>query len=706
MQLRLFESPLPKTDDGQDFVPESRIIAVDFETFYEKDIFGVETQGIWHYINDPRFDAYLVSICDGVKTWVGHPKNFPWDRIAGLHWLAHNAAFDCPVFAQLVSKGIVPLVKPQMWSCTACLANYFGSERNLKAACEYLLGVQVSKEVRGRMSGKTWQDAIDEEFANELIEYARQDAVRCWQLWDKYGAKWPESEQRLAEMTITQGLRGFCVDVPYLGEALQIAKAQLWQAQQSLPAEMQADVEAGKTGISTKALALACRAAGIPVPTDSRGKITTAEDCEEFDEWVEDNKAKCPWVLTLSQVRKFNITLGRLEIMSKRIRPDGCMSFDLKYFNTSTGRWAGGGGYSVHNLLKSNTTTILEPVAVADSLTHIVTKDRCEAGDVVGIPGAGLFSSGTVEKLEPGDNWKYGKLKYAFRINLTKRLHSGHLPDGSFIPAGNRAVLGGSGLDLRGMIIARPGCKLVICDLAQIEPRVLNWLIDNTALLDMIRGGMSIYEAFARVSMGWTGGQLKKEDKHKYAMAKVNVLGLGYGCGARKFKTIAKLMGGLDLSDDECKTAVEEFRRNNPGIPALWQSLELAMKRSLGEDYRIDLPSGRQLVYNQIYSDGGEYFGTGLNRGRRQGKKLYGGVLAENSVQAIARDVFSEGLLRILDYEDQGVNVVFTVHDEAVCEVPVDFDEGKIETAMTTTPDWIAGCPLAAELEVSPRYKK
>jgi DNA polymerase len=45
---------------------------------------------------------------------------------------------------------------------------------------------------------------------------------------------------------------------------------------------------------------------------------------------------------------------------------------------------------------------------------------------------------------------------------------------------------------------------------------------------------------------------------------------------------------------------------------------------------------------------------------------IYGGRLCENMIQAMARDVFAEGLLRV---DAAGLNPLLTIHDEVVCEV-------------------------------------
>jgi DNA polymerase len=82
---------------------------------------------------------------------------------------------------------------------------------------------------------------------------------------------------------------------------------------------------------------------------------------------------------------------------------------------------------------------------------------------------------------------------------------------------------------------------------------------------------------------------------------------------------------------------------------------------------------------------------------------MYGGKLAENLVQAVARDVFAEALIRLVH---AGIEVVFHCHDEVVCEVPLDTDPADIERLMSITPDWLSGCPLAAESVETEHYLK
>lgn len=168
----------------------------------------------------------------------------------------------------------------------------------------------------------------------------------------------------------------------------------------------------------------------------------------------------------------------------------------LVCFTGNTGRWAGDAGWNLQNQPKS-------PLFVLPDGTFELRPDRMKELDY-------QFETGTLTEAQA--------------------------------------------LDVRGLITARPGFKLVMSDLAQIEPRVLNWMAGNQPLLQLVAAGMSIYEAFARTAMGWTGGELKKEDKKLYQLCKVMVLGLGYGCGWNKFITIAAQYG-IDLTEEDEKYA-------------------------------------------------------------------------------------------------------------------------------------------------------
>lgn len=86
--------------------------------------------------------------------------------------------------------------------------------------------------------------------------------------------------------------------------------------------------------------------------------------------------------------------------------------------------------------------------------------------------------------------------------------------------------------------------------------------------------------------------------------------------------------------------------------------------------------------------------------------KLWGGVVAENLSQGLARDIFSDMILRL---ESAGLTLIFHVHDEVVIECDeADAKETLNKTIgiMSTPPEWIPDIPLAAEGQILTHYQK
>lgn len=257
----------------------------------------------------------------------------------------------------------------------------------------------------------------------------------------------------------------------------------------------------------------------------------------------------------------------------------------------------------------------------------------------------------------------------------------------------------------RVICVQDPSKKLIIADLSQIEPRVLAWVVGNWGFLDICRT-QSVYEAHARLTLGWDGGVLKKENPSMYALAKARVLGLGYGSGPTTFKEFAKIYG-VELTPQEAKKTVNDFREKESGIVDFWNCLDEDLKLSARreEDYEISLPSGRDLVYR-----GCHYATTSTGRNNVKARMgggrwgfTWGSKIAENVIQAIARDVFCECLLRL---EAAGLESIFTVHDEVILEVDQSVTTKQVQDIIKINPDWMPGVPLDSEAEESDFYKK
>jgi DNA polymerase len=161
------------------------------------------------------------------------------------------------------------------------------------------------------------------------------------------------------------------------------------------------------------------------------------------------------------------------------------------------------------------------------------------------------------------------------------------------------------------------------------------------------------------------------------------------------------------------KRIVQEFRDQNPQITDLWSMLGAQFKSSIGGDFVMHLPSGRKMRYEDVRAsvkiekdkETGKPVRKTVYTANSDGKRkpFYGGKLTENLTQAVARDVFAEQVATMVK---GGWGCLFTVHDEAVMEVDQSVSANDVEREMARCPEWLKGCPIAAEAKEVPHYLK
>ena len=189
--------------------------------------------------------------------------------------------------------------------------------------------------------------------------------------------------------------------------------------------------------------------------------------------------------------------------------------------------------------------------------------------------------------------------------------------------------------------------------------------------LKEIQACEDIYEAFAIRFGEWDSskGVLKDENPKLRHLVKTIVLGCGYGASANKFSLIA----GIPLV--EAEKAVGMYRTKMNKVVGLWNDLQrrLHVSYSSLKDFKVPLPSGRSINYGKIkvalLNERRNYVAMVAKGPKKIPVRLWGGLLAENASQALARDIFSDMLLRI---EEEGIKTIFHVHDEVVVEEDAD----------------------------------
>lgn len=275
---------------------------------------------------------------------------------------------------------------------------------------------------------------------------------------------------------------------------------------------------------------------------------------------------------------------------------------------------------------------------------------------------------------------------------------------------------------IRTAFVAKPGCRFIVSDFSAIEARVMGYLAGEGWVMEEFRGAGKIYEQTASKMFHIPIAEITKGSPYR-ARGKVASLACQYGGAEGALVS----MGALNfVEEEELKGLVQSWRTANPHIVNYWYEIDGAVKAAVKERkmtkvgmvtvyyqsgmLKIALPSGRLLSYvrprmtvNRFGSESVSYEGVGTNR-KWTRIESYGAKFCENIVQATARDVLAEAMLRL---EKKGFDIVCHIHDEVVLEVP----EGtssveEVNEIMAVCPDWCEGLPLKAAGFESPFYKK
>lgn len=289
-----------------------------------------------------------------------------------------------------------------------------------------------------------------------------------------------------------------------------------------------------------------------------------------------------------------------------------------------------------------------------------------------------------------------------------------------------------NGSEINAALIAPDGYLIAEPDASQIECRLLNFIAGQHDKVEDFALGRDPYVG---VATEFYGEQVYKPAKgdprfdemnNRRQLGKVVELQAGYGSGGPKIAhTIrVKSKGSIRLDEAGGMKARDAYRSTHPMVVQLWRHAEWVLSQMhvfASFDWgpmrvecniergtrRIVLPNGLHLIYDTLEKkndDGDVYWRLKTRKGWT---KIYGAKLVENAIQALARVVVSQAMIRL---KHMGYRCVCTKHDSLWLLIPK--DDGRLEehkatiiSEMSRTPPWLPGIPLAAEFKtIGERY--
>lgn len=639
--------------------------------------------GSFRYINDPSFSLLLLAyaVDDGEVELVDFTKGEDDPLFRDLLYdpdyikVAHNAAFERGVFRRVYGE----YCPPEQWEDTMVLAANCGLPLSLGQVGEALgFEKDTAKDKAGRdlirrfcvpkKDGSFNDPAKDPERWEQFCSYNRQDVVAERAIFHRLEQWLPTGEEkriRCLDARINEA--GVRVDRVFAAHAADMG-------------------ERFKAELTEHAIALT----GLVNP----GSVSQVKDWLREQEGLEvttlNKKAVADVVAQLktdnarefmhirSMLAKSSVT--KYDTMLRcSSEEDPHVHGTMQFFGAHTGRWAG-------RLLQTQ------------NLPQNHMSDLAQAREIV----------------RDGD-YETVKLLYDNVPGVLSEL-------------------------IRTGIVPEPGSKLCVADFSAIEARVTAWLAGEEWRMDVFRDGGDIYCASASqmfkvpVVKHGINGELRQKGK-------TAELACGYGGGVGALRAFGGDKPWTDksgvehpgMTEEEMGEIVGRWREASPKIVALWKKMEraaiLAASRHTVAEVGVQgvryeweqgilwlvLPSGRRMAYfGAEYREFTRRVGIGkcltymvLNQVTRKWERVetFGGRLVENVVQAIARDCLRDAMLRL---EDEGWDIRFTVHDEIVCNEPLDSGRGWKEMAdiMGRPLPWAEGLLLRADGYDCPFYQK
>lgn len=678
------------------------ILTIDFET---RSVADLKAVGVYHYASHPTTQVLCLALKErGAEPVVWMPDDIltPDVRFAatasGLPLIdtttmlsmidgadaieAHNAGFELEMWrGVMTARWGYPMLPASKIRCTAARAVVAGFPCPLDQAGAAVLADEWKDDKGSRLMMKMckprkptkaemdrepdralWWHEKPEDLAR-LAEYCRQD-TRAQESLSMALPELTPQEQSLFLFDLAVNRRGIAVDTEAVDA---IAEATTDNAKR-LTSEFQ-DLTGLDSPTQRDATLRLLQDMGVSISGLTSRDVDDAMTEEDAALLGDDAAGMDPKVLRVLEIRKSlsRSSVAKYHAMRRAVCPDGRLRGLFMYYGASTGRWAG----------------------------RLVQPQNFPRGTFSDVDGAILN----------------------FKVNDAEAVE---------LLYGDIPVVAST--CLRGMLIPAPGHDFIAADYSAIEGRVLAWLAREETALDVYRSGRDPYKVAAAAIYHTTYDRV---DKAQRQIGKVAELACGYQGAVGAFSAMAANYG-LELPEDEVKEIVAKWRASRPKTVGWWYELENSAVAALerpGEEFRagpvtlavmdkaliVRLPSRRCLYYRNPRREekdvpwGGRklcvaYDGVDSYTRRWKVQYLYGGKIAENVTQAVARDILCRGMLLA---EAGGYPIVMHVHDEAVAEVPEGFGSVEgFEALLCSAPPWAAGLPLKAEGWRGKRYRK
>ncbi|NUX58639.1 DNA polymerase [Paraburkholderia youngii] len=286
---------------------------------------------------------------------------------------------------------------------------------------------------------------------------------------------------------------------------------------------------------------------------------------------------------------------------------------------------------------------------------------------------------------------------------------------------------------IRTAFIPAPGKRFIAVDFSAIEARLTAWDAQEEWRLQVFRTHGMIYEASASRMFKVPMELIKKggprvELRQK---GKVTELACGYQGSVNALINMGALEGKDAMKEEELLPAVKLWRKESPNVVNNWYRTQddamdsirykrVIQRERYGFEYRSNtlfqiLPSGRKLAYPNARiefdakhgRDGIVFDGIDQYTHQWKSQKTFGGRVFQNRTQANGVDIITRPSLKL---DELGLPIVFSVHDENVIEVDIDWmaapsaknprkSEGVIyiENIMCEPQPGFQGLPLAAD---------